>query len=230
MSATIGNPDGFTEELGIDDYLYKAIPNQWPPETRPVYDLGAPSMGRKATPADFERQAMLIAKAIKECPPEWSGVIHVTRKTESTLLAERLARHGLGHRIWIPRHDAPTNQQMKDWEKVKRQNPRWGMIAVTWTWMEGVDLVDERICVVAKAQFPSLADPYETARLHFSGKTYLWRTATTLEQSLGRTRRGEKSDYDHDGIREQFVCIADSSWRRVQSYLSRSLRDAIVKI
>jgi len=229
MSATIGNPDAFATELGIKDkYSFCAVPNQWPAHTRPVFDLGAPKMGHKSTPTDYEKQAEVIAHAIQQCPPDWKGVIHVTRKTEAALLAKRLSRYsGLSNRLWTPDTTDGTNIQMEEWKKVKKKNEKTGMIAITWTWAEGVDLREERICIVAKTQFPTLGDDYEVARRNYNGKTYLWRTAVALEQSLGRTRRGEPEDYDNGSGHEQLVAIADGNWRRVKSYLSNDLMDSI---
>jgi len=228
MSATIGNPEGFAEELGLDQYLYHSIPNQWPPETRPVYDLGAPSMGRKATYKDFEKQADVIANAIKECPSSWHGIIHVTRKTEATYLARRLAKRGLSDRVWVPEYDWPTHIAMKKWDQIKKSSCT-GRIMLNWTFWEGVDLKEERICLAAKTPYPFLGDPYEVARMKYSGKIYQWRTATMLEQGLGRSRRGEIEDYDLNGRREQLVGIADGSWSRVKNSFSQDLREAITE-
>ena len=158
MSATIGNPDAFATELGIKDkYSFCAVPNQWPAHTRPVFDLGAPKMGHKSTPADYEKQAEVIAHAIQQCPPDWKGVIHVTRKTEAALLAKRLSKYsGLSNRLWTPDTTDGTNIQMEKWKKIKKKNEKTGMIAITWTWAEGVDLREERICISAKCLTPDM--------------------------------------------------------------------------
>jgi hypothetical protein len=50
-----------------------------------------------------------------------------------------------------------------------------------------------------------------------------------MEQGLGRTRRGRAEDYDSAGERRGLVAIADGNWKRVQKYLSASLREAIVE-
>ena len=124
---------------------------------------------------------------------------------------------------------AGTNEQMRAWEVRKRdRRSKKGAIAVSWAWTEGVDLFDERICITAKTPFPSLGDPYEKARFNFDTKFYLQRTAWALEQSQGRTRRGEKDHYDIGGIKRGLVAIADGNWTRVKSYLSNSFMESII--
>ncbi len=230
MSATIGDTGAFTEELGIRDFAYRRVPNQFTPEQRPIYILDAPRMGRKATTEDFERQADVIADAIKSCPPDWSGIIHVTRKTEARFMTDRLASRGLEDRVWpMTGHDGtqtPTNQQIEDWKLIKTQKP--GAICISWSMFEGYDGLDERICIVAKVPFPFLGDEYERARMKYSHRFYNWRTGCKLSQGLGRTRRGRKQDYDLNGTKQGLVAIADGNWTRVKKYLSQDVLEAIV--
>lgn len=228
MSATIGDPKTFARELGIEEYEFRVVPNQWPAESRQVQILDAPSMGRKATAADFEQQAGEIAKAILSCPRTWSGIILVTRKREAKLLADRLARRGLQDRVWVsPGWDGsftPTDRQAAAWNERRRRVP--GSLCVTWAMWEGWDGLEERILVVAKVAFPYLGSDYERERLRYDGKFFRLRTAWKVEQGLGRTRRGREQDYDL-GERRGLVCIADGSWTRVKKYFSQSLREAI---
>ena len=227
MSATIGNVEAFTDELGIEDYDWNVVPSNWHPETRPVYDLQAPRMGYKSGQSDYEKQADVIYQAISECPSDWMGVVHVTRKNEAPLLAERLRKRGLGSRMWYP-NGGSTNQQMAEWENFKRITH--GAIGVVYSWTEGVDLFDEKICISAKIPYPPLGDPFEKARQMAYGKFYLQRTAWKFMQSLGRTRRGEKEHYDIDGQKNGLVAIADGNWTRIRKYISQDILDTIVTI
>lgn len=229
MSATIGDAATFTEELGIERYLYRDIPNQFTPDQRPVFALPAPAMGQKNRydEAVLSEQARVIADAIKTCPREWSGIIHVTRKTEATELRQRLAHHGIGARLWTPKPTDSTDWAMRDWQRFKGRVT--GAIAITWAWWEGYDGVDEKICIVAKTPFPNLADDYERARMAYSGTMFLQRTAWNLEQALGRTRRGNVEDYDGDGQRRGLVAIADGNWTRARKYMSPGLQQAIIE-
>ena len=228
MSATVGDPGVLAEELGIKDYESRDVPSLWPPKSRPVFAVkGEPKIGHSSKSEDYAKQANIIAGWIQGVNPEWSGIIHVTRKTEAPLLAERLARRGLQDRV-VPMPQLPTNQQMSWWAEHKKQVSN--AIAITWSWAEGVDLGDEKICISAKVPFPSRADAFERARQKHNGKMYKQRTAWNLEQSLGRTRRGRPEDYDSDGEHRGLVAIVDGNWKQVQKYLSTTLREAIVEV
>ena len=92
---------------------------------------------------------------------------------------------------------------------------------------EGIDGLDEQICIAAKVPFGYLGDEYERERLYYSDSMYRQRTAWQLAQGLGRTRRGRKQDYDLGEIRG-LVCIADGAWSRVKSKLPQAVSEAIV--
>ena len=147
-------------------------------------------------------------------------------------LSKRLAMRGLADRIY-PMVNAdmttmPTEQQLAAWNEHKLRVPN--AIGVSCNFWQGVDGRQEKILIVAKVPWPSLSSDFERARMTYSGKTFYWRTACMLEQGLGRTRRGNYEDYEVDGLHQGLVAIADSDWKRVQSYLSQSLRDAIVEL
>jgi Rad3-related DNA helicase len=232
MSATIGDPQTFAEELGLSEYIYRAIPNQWPAATRPIYDLGAPAMGMKATEADYREQARVIGKAISECPREWSGLILVNSKAQAKRLMGMLMDlyiPGLSARLWMPSDGMGTEAMLAAWKQFKRS--RRGALAITWAWWEGYDGREEKICIVAKVPYPNIGDEYESARMQYSGTFFRQRTAWNLEQGVGRTRRGVDADYDTPhGERRGFVAIADANWTGVQKYLSPDVREAIVKL
>lgn len=228
MSATIGDFDAFSDELGIGQHRSLVVPNRFEPKDRKVHILDVPRMGYKSTSRDFEKQADSIAKAILSRPDNWPGIIHVTRKNEAALLSERLAQRGLRWRVWaMPGADGqyiPSAEQVAAWNSRKASVP--GSICVTWSLWEGYDGIDEKICIIAKVPFPFLGDPYEKARLEYSKEYYGLRTANQLEQGAGRTRRGFDGDYGDDN---GFVAIADGNWTRVKKYLSAGFREAIVE-
>jgi len=231
MSATIGSPKVLSEELGIEKFATRVVPNQWDPSRRPVAILDAPKLNYESTEADFNQQADVIAKAILECDPSWSGFIHVTRKREAGLLADRLAHRGLQDRIWVPPgwdgSYVPTDQQMAAW--IERRGRVPNSICVAFSFWEGVDGLDEKIDIVAKVPWPFLGDPYERARMKYSSAFYQQRTAYQIEQGLGRTRRGRDQDYDTEEEARGLVAIADGNWGRVKKYMSKSLQEAIVE-
>jgi hypothetical protein len=227
LSGTIGSFETFATELGIKQYASRRVESNFPPEIRPIQVLDVPSLSYKSTEKDYEHQADAIAKAILECPLDWSGVIHITRKREATLLAARLAHRGLQDRVW-PVPDVPTDKQLEAWADRKKQSS--GALAITWSWVEGVDLVDERINICAKLAWPDISDPFERARMNYSRSFYQLRTAWSVQQALGRTRRGEDEDYDLNGQREQLVGIADGSWVRLKRFFDQDFLESIQEV
>lgn len=232
MSATVGDPATFAGELGLTDYNARSVPSNWPADSRPIFiPKDAPRLGQAAKRkgnAPYDLQADLIARLIQSVPSRWGGVIHHTSIAESRKLADRLARRGLQDRLWMPPQGQGTEQQLASWQAHKKHVPN--ALAVTYSWHEGVDLLDERICIVAKTPFPALNDLYERARLDYDGKFFLQRTAWDLEQACGRTRRGREEDYDTNGEQNGLVSVVDGNWTRCQKYLSPAFREAIVEI
>jgi Rad3-related DNA helicase len=185
----------------------------------------------KSKNKDYQRQADEIAGAILGCPDDWCGIVHVTRKAEAGLLADRLARRGLQDRVWVPPTEQGgkwlgTQDQVLAWEQRKAEVPN--SIMVSWQFWQGFDGLSERICIVAKTPFPSLQSEYEKQRMQYSHRFYNQRTAWALIQALGRTRRGREQDYDTEEEMRGYVAIGDGNWTRVKRYLSEDFLEAMV--
>jgi hypothetical protein len=239
MSATVGDFKTFAKELGISmsKCMVRRVPSNFPPETRPIHVLDAPKLNWKSKEKDYLRQAEVIAEAIGECPPEWSGLIHVTRKSEAPLLRERLVKYGIDeNRIWIPpqrdrhRRWMGTQRQVEDWERFL--HARRDAIAISWMMQEGYDGVDIDMVFTAKVPFPScLPGSYEEARMKYSRGFYDLRTAWMLQQQQGRNRRGREGDYDRDGVAVKYNAVADGNVlnKRVQKNLDPDFLEALVQ-
>lgn len=214
MSATIGNHVDFAEELGITKYEYHSVPNQWKPEQRPVHVLDVPSMGQSVTEAGRVKHAEAIAKAINDCPSDWSGIIHVTSWKSAWDIRTRLAKAGVkGGRLFIPDRGG-TNKQIAQWNEVRDNGV--GKLIITPSMGAGVDLLSERINICAKVPFGFFVNGgWEWERMQFSNRFYRWQTAATLEQQMGRTRRGRAEDYDSPWERNGYVAIADGSFKKM---------------
>lgn len=239
MSATIGDFDDFFAELGVVDGQSYSVPSRFPPESRPVYVYkNCPKMSYAATqknPSSWDKQADIIAGAILDCPSEWSGLIHVTRKKEAALLKARLDRRGLAGRTWaMPGYDGgyvPTGDQVIAWKERLRRVPN--SILLSWCNWAGYDGVRERICVVAKAPYPiwGQSGSYEEAWRQYSMDRYRWMAATTVSQGIGRTRRGNDGDYDMNGRVNGMVAICDGSFDgRIENKMGPDILDSLVKV
>ena len=211
--------------LAYDDYIFHRLESVWKPEVRPVHALDVPRLGMKSKPEAWDKQADEIAKAIKSLDPSWHGLIHTTSKKAAGVLADRLAKRGLQDRVWVPPLKVGTEKQVELWHE--QMDMRAGRIGISWALHEGYNGVREKICISAKTPYPYLGSDYEKARQVYDGKFYLQRTAWTLEQSLGRIRRGREEDYDVGGV-SKYVAIADGGYKWIRKYLSKSLMESIV--
>lgn len=229
MSATIGNHEDFCEELGIGDYEFYAVPNQFPPERRPVHILDVPSQGSKATESSRQKQADVISRSILDCPGDWSGIIHLTSWKGCWDLRKRLTKSGFpSGRLFIPQR-GPTNTQIQEWNTVR--DSKRGMIILSPSMHAGVDLLAERINICAKVPFGYFREgSWEWERMQFSNKFYRWQTAATLEQQMGRTRRGREEDYDSTWEKRGFVAVADGSFKKmgIQKSCSQDFSESLI--
>lgn len=225
MSATIGNMEAFSYELGLVTPEFRTVPSNWKPETRPVLALDVPRMGQKSGEKEWQQQASQIAAAILSCPKDWHGIVHVTAIQEATNLANRLAKLGLQDRVYVAKR-ASTNEMVADWRARMRKVP--GSILVSWALWEGYNGLEEKINIAAKVPYPFLGDPYEIERRNYNGTFFLQRAAWQLEQGLGRTRRGRPEDYDTPDEIRGLVAIADGGYKWLRKYFSPSFMDSVV--
>ncbi len=214
MSATIGRPELFAEELGIENYHFESVPNQYGPERRPVLVPACPVMGYKSTDAQKVEQAVIIARLINECPDDWEGVIHSTSWAQARDLQFRLGKAGVARdRLFVPEQGGGTNKQMDQWVHAKGKSK--GRLIITPSMAEGVDLTQARINICAKVPFPSISPgSYDYERMLYSNTQYKWRTSCGLEQRMGRTRRGNESDYDTKWEKRGLVAIVDGAFKK----------------
>lgn len=238
MSATIGGVETFASNLGILKPVSTVVPDQYTPEQRPVRLLDCPPMSNAYTkkhPQAFDQQADSIARAIDSVDSGWSGLVHVTRKAEAQLLADRLARRGLQDRVWVPplvnkrlNRAYGTQEQAALWQERLAQVPN--SIMVCWQFWAGYDGRQERMAISAKVPYPFYGDEYERERLKVDKGQYNLRAALKLMQGSGRSRRGDPGDYDQPelGVVNGLVAVADGSLGRIKSFLSQSFVDALV--
>lgn len=235
MSATIGDFDSFAKELGIGLYEGRKVPNRYPPEARPVYVLKVPKLMYQSPVSTYQVQADRIAQAIGACPDTWSGLIHVTRKTAAPELKQKLIAKGIPEgRLWIPPtkntrgKNFGTQEQADMWDLYRDANP--GAIAIVWQFHQGYDGTEEKINILAKVPYASLADEFEKAKLRYNHRLYALEAAWGFMQILGRTRRGRPEDYDLNGEKRGLVAVADGAWKKIKSYLSDDIKESLVVV
>jgi len=103
-------------------------------------------------------------------------------------------------------------------------------ILITCSFGEGYDGLDERINISAKIPFRRWGseESYDRAWATYSRKRYSQDAAIALMQAQGRNRRGREEDYDTADRVAGANAVADGSLGRVESYLSKSFKEALI--
>jgi len=193
MSATIGNPEPLTEELGIKKYQFFEYPHPIPADERPIYDLQFEKMiwnNIQKYPKIFKLQAMRIAKFLDEFPGDWRGLILCASYAKAGRLKEELEPY-LGDRVYNPPEDV---NRVDHFMNKKADTPGLVVVDVIQVWGQGLDLWGDlgRFAIVASVPFGNLTDRYEKVRKKKYGSHYAWWFSyNTVPQACGRVSRGE---------------------------------------
>jgi len=189
-----------------------------------------PTLGYNSTEAAWLKQAEIIKRQIESCPGDWLGVAHVNSYKQAFNLKQRLVKLGMkADKFFCPVSGMGTNQQMQAWTEYKRRHK--GAIIITPSMSEGVDLLEERICIIAKIPFPAIAPgSFEAERKAYSEETFKLRTAYRVEQMAGRTRRGRPEDYDSTFEKRGLVSIVDGAFVKmgIRKLCDKDFTDALV--
>lgn len=226
MSATIKEDD--LRELGIyDDYEFIEVPNPIPASERPIEDLLSPPYTAKSEWSERQYHAQVIANRIRQCPDNWTGLVHVTSGKMADELGDFLKRM-TGRPVWTPPENQGTEQALSECNEFLASKGRKAGLAVTWQFYEGVDMGNINIVVSARIPYPDFSEPFEKQRFDFDKKAANSRVANLLEQQQGRNRRGHAHHYGAEA--EKLNCLADGKWTRIRSSLSKDFTSAIVEV
>ena len=229
MSATIGDFPTFAARLGIQHYQSRTVPNQWPASSRPIVALDCPPMGAASVrkhPRYPDMQARAVGELLKEYPGEL-GLLHTTSKWKARNLAKLLGANGLQDRVWVT-PEVGTDKQMAAWHRAKQSRP--GLVAIAWSWWEGVDVGDVRVNVVTQIPWAYLGDSYQMAKMKHDRAAFDQDAAHAVEQGTGRNRRGEVQHYFTNGNQGNVVALADGNWQRLEKFYSESFRESVVSV
>lgn len=231
-SATIGRPDKFRKVLGFSkmDWASYEVAPRFPAESRPVYFYtNSPRMNYKSSESDKNKQAKMIASAIDEHDPTWSGLIHVNSKYQAKDLAYRLRKVLKDpSRVWIPDDEGSTLDKIEslNYQLELKSNT----ICISWCFWEGIDAGDMQFSIVAKAPYASL-DRVGSARKDYDIGMYFHQAASKMQQALGRTRRGDQKDYEVEGQpRRKFVAIFDQSAKSLLGHMDNYVKESVVHV
>lgn len=232
MSATIGNPEPLTRELGVESYLFRSFPHPVDKAARPVYDLEMERMtwdNITKIPILFKLQAQKITRWVQNFPEDWRGLIVCSSYAKVTALREALMEGPLARRLFVaPKEGSAVNAFMTD--------PRKGIFAIApiQGWGHGLDFHHDlaRWVVVASVPFGNHTDPFEKARREFAkggGSDYAWWLSyMAVPQACGRVSRGEVEENGNWSLNVAALADGSATTKMAMKYYSPWFREALV--
>lgn len=188
MSATILNVNQFCSNLGISkkDVEYIEMPCLFPKQNRPIYDVSSKvgKINYTTMPTVKPKIKTYIKRILKQHKNE-RGIIH----TQSYDLAEYLYKEIDDPRLFIPK-GIDRDQEIQDFLNDDEFSDG---VLLSPSLTEGIDLNGDlgKFCVVCKAPFASLGDPFIKKRVELDPQWYQIETLRKFIQSCGRVTRSE---------------------------------------
>lgn len=186
MSATINDLDVQRLGLGGRRVKYFRGASAIPADRRPFIAEGVANMAYKYQ----ELNTPVVCKRINELAAQHAGekgIIHTTYA-----LAATMKNHLTGPRYLWHTQDAENKDQVYRQFLASTDD----VVLVACGMSEGIDLADDfgRWQVIAKIQYPSLADKLNEKQMREEPQYFNWRTVRTIVQQYGRICRGPE-DY-----------------------------------
>lgn len=224
MSATVQYKDILSLGIEPDEFEFVNMPNPYPPGDRPVYDLEAPKITAKTSLADCKKHAQIIADVFNQAPDSWNGLVHMPSKKKSEDWGEWLSLY-TKRPVWVPERDLSTDEAYDQWREFNRLND--GAIACAWNMMTGIDGKNININICGCVPYPNFGDRFQSERFNYNPGEARVRVANTIEQQMGRNRRGFVEHYGPGA--KKFNGIADGKWHRLKSAFDKDFLAAIRK-
>ena len=226
MSATIGDPQVFMSEIGIDPLRTKFITAEttFKPEISPIVILPYHKMGYK----DINNSLPQIAESIKmllEQHPNECGIIHCGTYKISEELVKLLPydlRKRLIHRNMKP---VPMNNEML--LKIHESCTIKNSVLLSPSLIEGTDLYDDlsRFQIILKMPWGSLGDIRTKNKVELEPQWYSNNMWNKILQASGRSTRHEK-DYSVTYILDASYTYFEKQWK---AKLPKWYKDRVVK-
>lgn len=192
MSATILDAEHFCAGLGIPakEAAFFRLPSTFPKRQRPIIFRPATKVGQKSTTQDSQMLVNAVDRILEAHSTE-KGLIHTTNYNIAALLTTTCR-----NKQRLVTHDTKGRGTALD--AFKQSNVP--LVLVSPSMQTGVDLPYDlcRFIIVAKLPFPNKGDEQVKRRMSLGpdglpnkrGQSwYMWQTACTLVQSVGRGMR-----------------------------------------
>jgi ATP-dependent DNA helicase DinG len=190
MSATIGNPKMFCEELGLDlaeTAFIKVGYSSFPVENRPVYtrETGGLLTRQGQTDTDWRNTAKTIIEIMEQHPNQQGIILPYTDRIDKQL-TELIAEINPAQARRLIRHDKTAHGRdaaIQEWK-----SSQGGAIMSTYL-NQGFDGKEAAYCIVVKLPYLSLGDVRTAKKMKATPAWYSQQTGISLAQMCGRAVR-----------------------------------------
>ena len=181
MSATLGNPENFAKFIGLDDYEYISIDNQFDHSKSPIFYVRGFKMNYGKREENFPK-VLKICDAIIDKHSEDRGIIH----TGSFSMAKQIIQGSSQSHRMITYDSSKEKSFAIDLFKSKKSS-----ILIGPSLLEGLSFDDDlsRFQVFFKVPFPNISDEFIKKLLELYPEKYMSRTANSVIQGIGRSIR-----------------------------------------
>jgi len=190
MSATIGNPKMFAEELGLSrdkTAFVRVAYSSFPLKNRPVYtrETGGLLTRKGQTEADWNKTVEQIVEIMERYPNQQGIILPYTDRIEREL-SQRLGELNRKQMQRIIQHDKSAHGRdaaIDEW-----RTSRGGVIMSTYL-NQGFDGKEAAFCIVVKLPYLSLGDVRTANKMKANPDWYVQQTGIELAQMCGRAVR-----------------------------------------
>lgn len=183
MSATLGRAEHYARSMGIDDYEYINIDNQFDHSRSPIIYVRGYKMNYAQKQKNLPR-VVELCDAILEKHKEEKGIIH----SASFALTQDIAR--------MSKHSKRLITYASSSEKshaLSRFADSDNGVLIGPSLLEGLSFDDDasRFQVVFKVPFPNVSDEFMKRLLEMYPERYMMKTANSIVQGIGRSVRSK---------------------------------------
>jgi len=224
MSASMGDPEQFVEDLCIDPADVVIIDSDSPfdPELSPIIDRGGLDMSKKHIDLNIDKMLRLVDHIAAEYP-DVKGIIHAGNYRVCKELLENSDYRLRTRLIGKAESNGQTNEDLIERHK-RSTDPT---ILISPSMYTGVDLKDDdsRFQIIVKLPWGFLGDPVIRVRQGESYQWYVNEMFKKLIQASGRSTRTE-DDYSVTYILDNgFTRV----WNRNKQYLPEWFNKRVVR-
>ena len=229
MSGTILDFNTFMRSLGIANKkcLIIQVPSPFPVENRPIYKADVARLDAKSIkPYNEDNVLGDLMRFIEETAenPHFrhsKGIIHCTTYKMANYIKENCS---CSPRMLFHTDSEGANDILRIHEETSEPT-----ILVSPSMVEGISLNDDlaRWQIPLRVPFPNIGEPVIKARANFDKEWYLYMTACTLFQSIGRIVRHDK-DYGITIIpdsRISYFLEKQFGWNKVPDWIKAALKE-----